>query len=127
MPDSAIETLALNRAIEVGSSIESQIGKIAEGGPVLAVLAKARAEAAAAMVLLVQADPTDAELIMQLQNEVRRYDDLVRWFGELVAAGMDADAQMKRDELEELRGLLGTYAGTPEGAEAGADEFEETQ
>ena len=69
------------------------------------MLAKAKAEAALAIAALVDAPPSDAAAIARLQNEVKRFSDLVRFLREIVMDGLDeayevADAE--RDELERL-------------------------
>ena len=73
--------------------------------PLIAVLAKAKAQAADAIAALVDTPPSDAAAIARLQNEVRRFADLVRFLREIVNEGLDqryevADAE--RDELERL-------------------------
>jgi hypothetical protein len=73
--------------------------------PLIAVLAKARREAAEALAALVDADPENACDLRRLQNEVRRFADLVRWLKEIVSTGLDEGyevADAERAELEEL-------------------------
>jgi hypothetical protein len=102
-----IAALALDRAALISADIEEQLTARANDGmrPLIAVLAKARREAAEAIAALVDTPPSDAAAIARLQNEVRRFADLVRFLREIVNDGLDeryevADAE--RDELERL-------------------------
>jgi hypothetical protein len=102
-----VATLALERAALISADIEEQLTARAKDGmrPLVAVLAKAKAQAADAIAALVDTPPADAAAITRLQNEVKRFADLVRWLKEIVNEGLDqryevADAE--RDELEIL-------------------------
>ena len=102
-----VASLALERAALLSADIEEQLTARGKDGmrPLVAVLAKARREAAEAIAALVDTPPSDAAAIARLQNEVRRFADLVRFLREIVMDGLDeryevADAE--RDELERL-------------------------
>ena len=102
-----VASLALERAALLSADIEEQLTARAHDGmrPLIAVLAKARREAALSIAALVDTPPSDAAAIARLQNEVRRFADLVRFLREIVMDGLDeryevADAE--RDELERL-------------------------
>jgi hypothetical protein len=102
-----IASLALARAALLSADIEEQLTARTEHGmrPLIAVLAKAKAQAADAIAALVDTPASDAAAIARLQNEVRRFADLVRFLREIVSEGLDqryevADAE--RDELERL-------------------------
>jgi len=102
-----IASLALARAALLSADIEEQLTARKEHGmrPLIAVLAKAKAQAADAIAALVDTPPSDAAAIARLQNEVRRFADLVRFLREIVSEGLDqryevADAE--RDELGRL-------------------------
>ena len=102
-----VASLALERAALLSADIEEQLTARAKDGmrPLIAVLAKARREAAEAIAALVDTPPSDAAAIARLQNEVKRFADLVRFLREIVMDGLDeryevADAE--RDELERL-------------------------
>jgi hypothetical protein len=102
-----ISSLALERAALISADIEEQLTARKEHGmrPLIAVLAKARREAAEAIAALVDQAPSDAAAIARLQNEVRRFADLVRWLKEIVNEGLDQRyevADSERDELERL-------------------------
>ena len=102
-----VASLALERAALLSADIEEQLTARSKDGmrPLIAVLAKARREAALAIAALVDTPPSDAAAVARLQNEVRRFADLVRFLREIVVDGLDeryevADAE--RDELERL-------------------------
>ena len=102
-----IASLALARAALLSADIEEQLTARTEHGmrPLIAVLAKAKAQAADAIAALVDTPPHDPAAIARLQNEVRRFADLVRFLREIVSEGLDqryevADAE--RDDLERL-------------------------
>jgi hypothetical protein len=102
-----VTSLALERAALISADIEEQLTARSEHGmrPLIAVLAKARHEAASAIAALIDTPSSDAVAIARLQNEVRRFADLVRFLREIVNEGLDeryevADAE--RDELERL-------------------------
>ena len=102
-----VATIALERAALISADIEEQLTARNEHGmrPLIAVLAKAKAQAADAIAALVDVAPSDATAIARLQNEVKRFADLVRFLREIVNEGLDqryevADAE--RDELERL-------------------------
>jgi hypothetical protein len=102
-----ISSLALERAALISADIEEQLTARNEHGmrPLVAVLSKARREAADAIAALVDMAPSDAAAIARLQNEVKRFADLVRWLQEIVNEGIDQRyevADSERDELERL-------------------------
>jgi hypothetical protein len=102
-----VSHLALSRAALISADIEEQLTAREHHGmrPLVAVLAKAKAEAAQALAALVDVDCECAADVRRLQNEVRRFADLVRWLREIVAQGLDdrfAVADAERDDLEEL-------------------------
>jgi hypothetical protein len=102
-----LSVLALERAALISADIEEQLTARKEHGmrPLIAVLAKARREAADAIAALVDTAPSDAAAIARLQNEVKRFADLVRWLQEIVNEGIDQRyevADSERDELERL-------------------------
>jgi hypothetical protein len=102
-----ISSLALERAALISADIEEQLTAREKDGtrPLIAVLAKAKAQAADAIAALVDTPPSDAAAIARLQNEVKRFADLVRFLREIVNDGLDqkyAVADAERDELERL-------------------------
>jgi len=102
-----IASLALERAALISADIEEQLTARAKDGmrPLIAVLAKARREAADALAALIEMAPSDAAAIVRLQNEVKRFADLVRFLRDIVNEGLDERYEVtdaERDELERL-------------------------
>jgi hypothetical protein len=102
-----VTALALNRAALISADIEEQLTARERDGmrPLIAVLAKAKAQAAEAIAALIDTAPSDAAAIARWQNEVRRFADLVRFLREIVNDGLDGRYQVadaERDELERL-------------------------
>jgi hypothetical protein len=102
----AAERLADQRAIELSADLQIQLDRKAGLRPMVAVLKKARDQAAIAMNSLVYADPADVALIRGYQNEVRRYDDLVAWCQEVVSEGIEADRRIEESDRIEFSELL---------------------
>ncbi len=102
-----IVALALDRAALISADIEEQLTARKEHGmrPLIAVLAKARREAADALAALVDVDARRSDEVQRLQNRIWRFADLVRWLKEIVNEGLDQRyevADTDRDELERL-------------------------
>jgi len=102
-----VAALALERAALISADIEEQLTARVKDGmrPLIAVLAKARAEASDAIAALVDTPSSDAQAIARLQNEVRRFADLVRFLREIVNEGLDERYEVEdslRDEFERL-------------------------
>lgn len=92
--------------IETAVQIERDF-LVKEGGPVLAVLARAREESALALARLVTVDPNEPRDIIALQNDIQRYRDLVRWLAETIQAAKDAEPFINEEVREDLREVLG--------------------
>lgn len=105
--------LAQRRVIAASADIEAQLS-VREGcRPVLIMLVTARQEAAEAMAELATIDLTaPISEIRRLQNEVRRFDDLMTWLRALVARGFEYDHEISEQERDELAAAL---SATPEG------------
>ena len=97
----ALEILATRHLIQVSAEIEVEL--TAQGGarPLLAVMVKARGQAADALVALAQADTM--ERVRDLQQIVARYTDLIDFTRQILLAGMDAE--MAQDAIDEIRDL----------------------
>lgn len=100
------ERLADQRSIALSADLEIQLDKQAGLRPMVAILKKARDQAALAMNSLVYADPSNTDLIRGYQNEVRRYDDLVAWCQEIVNEGIEADRRLDEADRIEFSNLL---------------------
>jgi len=88
-----IQTLALGAALEKDERIL-----------VMALIGKARRDAAEALKRLAIIDPTDLKSIKWCQDEIQRYSDIVRWIRECkreareVYAALDAKDREAIDE-----------------------------
>ena len=109
MQHHALELVALRQLIDISAQVEVQLTTAPRPSvsdlPVLAILAKAREDAAGAMISLCETNPDDATAIRLLQNEVVRFKDLVKWLRAIVIEGHQADAVMddvRRGELQNL-------------------------
>ena len=96
------------RAIEIARDIEEQMTARGKDGfrPLPAILAKARAKAQVAVLALIDIDPNRSRDIQRLQNEVRRYDDIVQFVRELVATGLEVEHNLTDEEREDLEALI---------------------
>lgn len=86
---------ALLRHVADYIDLDLQLSKSTQTRPIATMLAKARDEAALAMVALVIVDPSKVEEVRKLQNEVRRFDDLVRWTRKIIVDGRDAESEIE--------------------------------
>ena len=98
--------LAHARAQFLSEDVEEQLTARSGDGyrPLVDILHRAKDAAAAAMAALVSIDPEEPKEIRNLQNEVRRFDDLVRFIREMLAEGYDRMAIPDEDRrsLEDL-------------------------
>jgi hypothetical protein len=100
---------ALERAIEISCDVEVQMTSREGFQPVLALLERARIEAADAIVALTTVDADEPKAIRQAQNRIACFDMIVGWLNELVAQGKDADVRLSdedRADIAESIGLL---------------------
>lgn len=100
------------RKISIAADIDFQFFERAGFRPVVAILEKAKAEAAEAVAGLCVVDVNKPEDIRKLQNITARYDELVRWIKELISEGAEAERETTDKEREELLDIL---METPEG------------
>jgi hypothetical protein len=119
-----VVSLALERAALISADIEEQLTARNEHGmrPLVAVLAKARREAADALAALVDVDAKRVDEVQRLQHRVWRFADLVRWLQELTADGLDRRYEVSDAERDELERLVAP--GDDEAAAHAADELE---
>jgi len=98
--------LAAARAQFLSEDVEEQLTARAHHGyrPLVAILHKARLQAADAMAALVSANPEKPGDIRALQNEVRRFEDLVQFTQAILGEGQEhlAIHDEDRRELENL-------------------------
>jgi hypothetical protein len=106
MSEDPIFRLAVQRIIADSADIEAQLSLGRGTRPILTVLTKARLEAADALACLVDVDAEIPTEIRRLQNEVRRFGDLVGWFKTIIEQGHLADQVITQQEREELLEIL---------------------
>jgi hypothetical protein len=109
-----MERLAYQRAVSVSIELEAQLDKGPIYTPMKAILGKAKRDAQAAMVGLVMVEPGDVEKVRSFQNEVRRYDDLVRWCAEVIEEGRAAEVYFREQDADEFAEILTTDEGRQE-------------
>lgn len=100
------------RKMSIAADIEFQFSERSGFRPIVAVLQKAKEEAAQAVAALCIVDVDKPEDIRKLQNVTARYDELVRWIKELIQEGAAAERETTDAEREELLDIL---IETPEG------------
>lgn len=106
MDQSALYKLALRRDVELSAKVEVELTSRLRSEPLLVVLNAAKESAAEALAALVWVDAADQAEVRRLQNEVRRFDDLVKWLYELLIAGPEAERQLNDLQMQEARGLV---------------------
>ncbi len=82
-----------------------------KGGPVLHLLACAKAEATEALVGLINCDLSDTENTRRLQNRARLYFDMIEWTSKSIHAAEQAYQLMKMDEAYEMKQAILTQTG----------------
>lgn len=102
----AISRLAMARMVKDSAELEVQLDNDARLHPVVTMLAMARDQACSAVHQLIFADPAATELVRSLQNEIRRYDDLVQFCKQIFVAGKEADRKLSADERDELADII---------------------
>ena len=88
-----LDAKILAQAIALAEDIENDFVS-RSGGPIAFIVTQAKTEAAAALKLMIETPPGDVETIRSLQNEVRRFQDIVAWLRQAVVAGDEAYAQL---------------------------------
>lgn len=110
----ASDRLELQRLVEDSREVELQFRRDVQGGrPVLAILDRARKEAASDLAELIRVEITVDNIgqLQALQNGVRRFYDLIRWFANILAEGRLAEHEFEAEAEEELRAMVGDELG----------------
>ena len=100
-----IERLADQELRLLSADLQVQLERGTAMRPVLYLLNEARKKAGKAILLFIDADPTDAKLMRRLQAEIAIYDDMVINARKLLAMGNEANqrvAEGDREEMEEI-------------------------
>jgi hypothetical protein len=100
------ERVALEHLVTASASIEVQLTSKAEYEPLREVLARARDDAAEAMIALTTVDPTKVDDIRALQNRFGMYRTLVEHFRQIVTDGKDAGRRLDDEREAELQQLI---------------------
>lgn len=95
---------AVAAAVDLEHNFEREL--TLHGGPLGYVLIQARRAAIGSMAELVEQDPTDAKAVMLLQNEVRRYFDLVGYARKAIDEGREAWTELRDEERRDVAELL---------------------
>ena len=82
-----------------------------KGGPILHLLACSRAEAAEALLALIDAEAEQPNLIRRLQNKITTHIDLLRWVSKTINEGEQIYANMKIEEREDMQMAVLTRGG----------------
>jgi hypothetical protein len=101
-----IEALSDLRLLELSADLQVQLERGTGTRPMLWILSKARQQAAAAIVQFSILDPTDVAAVRLCQTEIARYDDLVRWCRDLLAAGREIEEKMNEQDREDISSLF---------------------
>lgn len=98
--------LSLQQAARLSIQVEAELTSNIRSEPLLVVLDRAKENAAAALTALAVVDPEDPHAIRHLQNEVRRFNELVNWLHEMLIAGPEAERQLNATQMQEARALV---------------------
>jgi len=104
-PDQAMFELAQN-AVGLGDELEADILK---GGPILGfLLGKAKAEAARALVAMLNAEPSDVAAMRRMQGEALRFHEIAHWLRDAVTIALEERELIESLTQEELAALVYT-------------------
>lgn len=101
-PTDPVGRLSDNLLLEMAADVAAQLQPKAGMRPVLWLLSQQREKAASAITMLMDVDPTKANDIRTLQNEVKLYVDLIDSCGRLMAMGKDAYHAMSEEIRDEI-------------------------
>jgi len=94
------------RALELSLQIEKDFRSVPKG-PTAMILHKAQEGAVLALAKLVVVDPYDPTAIIPLQNEVRRFKDMVEFVTEAVQDGKESSKQISDEDADDLAQTVG--------------------
>ena len=97
------ERRALLEAIGDKEQLQRELMAKIDGRSILLFLLSARSRAVIALDKLSTVLPTDTDAVLLLQNEVRRYKDMLRWMDEVMIEGEQAWSQLDDRDQTELR------------------------
>lgn len=98
----AIDRRLAEALISRADALISEFDWAKPGSPLKTVLMKAKRDAVEAISALIEADPANASSVMQLQNEARRYGDLVRYIRDTISEADDAHFALEEEDRQEI-------------------------
>jgi hypothetical protein len=100
--------LAVDELRGIAADIEFQLTERSRPGtrPVLVILHMARLEAARALMKLVTVNPHDSYAVQDLQNQVRRFEDLVRWTLTITQQGAEIEQAINDGDADVIATLI---------------------
>lgn len=104
--ETATFRLALAREVRLSIQAQAEITSIAKSEPLLAVLAMAKEDAAAALEALAMVDPETPSEIRALQNRVARFEDLCTFVRNILLRGPEAEEELRDIDRAELLGFV---------------------
>lgn len=107
--DLALQAMRLAHAIDADLSKPTK--KQPAGQSYQLVLARARHEAALAMNMLVQADPGEPNIIRALQNDVKRYLEMIEWTRQALIDGSEAARDITEQDRQAVHDLATDWRG----------------
>jgi hypothetical protein len=102
MAERAIQAFADNYFAELA---------LPKGGPILHLLACSKAEAAEALLSLMEVDAERPNEIRALQNKIHMHFDLLKWVRKTINEGEQIYTQMKIEEREDMNVAILTRVG----------------
>lgn len=106
MSDDPIVRLAKLRIIKASADLEVSLATKQGGGIAIEILHRLRVRAAESLAAMAIWEPTKIEGLIQLQNEVKRYDEWLGWIRDIIAEGKQYDQQLTAEDREETLELL---------------------
>jgi hypothetical protein len=87
---------------------EATLGQLQskKGSPLQFLLKRAKADSIEALITLIDVDPNDAKTVMALQNEARRFRDLIGYLQQIIAKGDEAYHALTSEERDDFLSLV---------------------
>lgn len=108
------EVIADKHLMLVSAELEVALADRRDASLIKIMIAKSRAGAAVALSGLIFADPTEPKTIMQLQNEVRLFYNMVAFVSEIISDGKNADLRLSEEDHEMFAEVVEATGGTSE-------------
>lgn len=101
--------LARQRIVRLSAEIEAELRSRQFHGPMLEILHRLRERAAESLAILAFSNLDDPAGLIEaktLQNEVKRYDEMIGLMRDILHEGRDYDSEISAEEREELADML---------------------